>query len=73
MATVFGRSGAGGQDGERVPGRREGGPPTACRTGVLFDQDGPVWVIPLRIDERVKLRATTRRALRLVFLRAAVQ
>ncbi len=42
-------------------------PQLRARTGVLFDQDGPVWIIPLRIDERVKLRSTTRRALRLVF------
>jgi tRNA(Ile)-lysidine synthase len=46
-------------------------PQLRARTGVLFDQDGPVWVIPLRIDERVKLRATTRRALRLTFMPAA--
>jgi tRNA(Ile)-lysidine synthase len=45
-------------------------PQLRARTGVLFDQDGPVWVIPLRIDDRVKLRATTRRALRLVFMPA---
>lgn len=36
------------------------------RIGVLCDQSGPLWVIPLRIDERAKLRPTTRRALRLV-------
>lgn len=36
------------------------------RTGVLCDQNGPIWIMPLRIDERVKLRPTTRRALRLV-------
>lgn len=36
------------------------------RIGVLCDQQGPIWVMPLRIDERVKLRNTTRRALRLV-------
>lgn len=40
-------------------------PPLRARTGVLCDQAGPVWVMPLRIDERVKLRPTTRRALRL--------
>jgi tRNA(Ile)-lysidine synthase len=37
-----------------------------ARTGVLCDQAGPIWVMPLRIDERVKLRPTTRRALRLM-------
>jgi tRNA(Ile)-lysidine synthase len=36
------------------------------RTGVLCDQAGVVWVMPLRIDERAKLRPTSRRALRLV-------
>lgn len=40
-------------------------PPMRARTGILCDQAGPVWVMPLRIDERVKLRPTTRRALRL--------
>ncbi len=40
-------------------------PPTRAKTGVLCDQHGPVWIMPLRIDERVKLRPTTRRALRL--------
>lgn len=38
-------------------------PQLRARTGVLCDQDGPIWVMPLRIDERVKLRPTTRRAL----------
>jgi tRNA(Ile)-lysidine synthase len=41
-------------------------PTLRARTGVLCDQAGPVWVMPLRIDERVKLRPTTRRALRLI-------
>lgn len=40
-------------------------PELRARVGVLCDQDGPIWVIPLRIDERVKLRPTTSRALRL--------
>jgi tRNA(Ile)-lysidine synthase len=40
-------------------------PPLRARTGILCDQAGPVWVMPLRIDERVKLRPTTRKALRL--------
>lgn len=35
-----------------------------ARTGVLCDQAGPIWIMPLRIDERVKLRPTTMRALR---------
>ena len=41
-------------------------PPLRARTGVLCDQGGVVWVMPLRIDERVKLRSDSRRALRLV-------
>lgn len=41
-------------------------PQVRARTGVLCDQQGPVWVMPLRIDERVKLRPTSRKALRLV-------
>jgi tRNA(Ile)-lysidine synthase len=45
-------------------------PAMRARTGVLCDQDGPIWVMPLRIDERVKLRPTSQRALRLR-LRAA--
>ncbi len=39
-------------------------PALRAKTGVLCDQAGPIWVMPLRIDERVKLRPTTRRALR---------
>ena len=41
-------------------------PPTRTRTGVVCDQTGVVWVMPYRIDERVKLRGTTKIALRLV-------
>jgi tRNA(Ile)-lysidine synthase len=41
-------------------------PPLRARTGVLCDQAGVVWVMPLRIDERVKLRSESQRALRLV-------
>ena len=41
-------------------------PPLRARTGVLCDQIGVVWVMPLRIDERAKLRSNSRRALRLV-------
>ncbi len=44
-------------------------PALRARTGVLCDQQGPVWVMPLRIDERVKLRPTTRRAVRLTLRR----
>ncbi len=35
--------------------------------GVLCDQRGPLWVIPLRIDERVRLRDGTQRVLRLIY------
>jgi tRNA(Ile)-lysidine synthase len=41
-------------------------PHIRARTGILCDQNGPLWVMPLRIDERAKLRLETRRALRLV-------
>ncbi len=41
-------------------------PDVRARTGILWDQDGPLWVMPLRIDERVKLHRDTQRALRLV-------
>jgi len=44
-------------------------PGDRARTGILCDQEGPLWVMPLRIDERVKLRPTTRKALRLVLER----
>jgi tRNA(Ile)-lysidine synthase len=40
-------------------------PAKRARTGILCDQAGPIWVMPLRIDERVKLRPRSRRALRL--------
>ncbi len=40
-------------------------PALRARTGLVCDQAGLVWVMPLRIDERVKLRQTTRRALRM--------
>ncbi|MFO0837213.1 MAG: tRNA lysidine(34) synthetase TilS [Phycisphaerae bacterium] len=40
-------------------------PAVRARTGLLCDQAGLVWVMPLRIDERVKLRPTSRRALRM--------
>jgi len=40
-------------------------PEVRARTGILCDQQGPLWVMPLRIDERVKLRPETRKALRL--------
>jgi tRNA(Ile)-lysidine synthetase-like protein len=45
-------------------------PAARGRTGLLCDQDGPVWIMPLRIDERVKLTPATQRALR-VTLRPA--
>jgi tRNA(Ile)-lysidine synthase len=41
-------------------------PAARARTALLCDQDGPLWVMPLRIDERAKLREESRRALRLV-------
>lgn len=40
-------------------------PQLRARTGVLCDQEGVIWVMPLRIDERAKLRHATRRAIRL--------
>ncbi len=40
-------------------------PRVRARTGILCDQQGPLWVIPLRIDERAKLHPQTREALRL--------
>ncbi len=39
-------------------------PLVRARTGILWDQRGPVWVMPLRIDERVKLGPDSRKALR---------
>lgn len=44
-------------------------PALRVRTGVLCDQQGVVWVMPLRIDERAKLRSNSRRALRLTLTR----
>lgn len=41
-------------------------PRVRAGTGILCDQQGLLWVMPLRIDERVKLRPETRKALRLV-------
>ena len=41
-------------------------PALRARVGIVCDQQGPVWIMPLRIDERVKLRPTTRQALHLV-------
>jgi tRNA(Ile)-lysidine synthase len=43
-------------------------PEVRARSGILCDQAGPLWVMPLRIDERAKLRPTTRRALRLTLV-----
>ena len=45
-------------------------PPLRARTGVLCDQSGVIWVMPMRLDERVKLRPATRLALRLVLKQA---
>lgn len=41
-------------------------PALRARIGILCDQAGPLWIMPLRIDERARLRATTTRAVRLV-------
>ncbi|MCG3125385.1 MAG: tRNA(Ile)-lysidine synthase [Phycisphaerae bacterium] len=41
-------------------------PQLRARAGILCDQEGPVWVMPLRIDDRVRLRESTARALRLI-------
>lgn len=40
-------------------------PMQRARTGVLCDQVGPIWIMPLRIDERVKLRNDSSRGLKL--------
>ncbi len=47
-------------------GEQKVDPQVRVRTGILCDQEGPLWVMPLRIDERGKLSGTTRKALRLV-------
>ena len=41
-------------------------PQTRARTGILCDQQGLIWIMPFRIDERVKLSTATRRALHLI-------
>ncbi len=41
-------------------------PQVRARTGILCDQRGPLWVMPLRIDERAKLRPASRHAVRLI-------
>lgn len=41
-------------------------PQRRARIGLLCDQAGPVWVMPLRIDERAKLHDASQQALRLV-------
>ncbi len=41
-------------------------PAERARIGVLCDQDGPLWIMPLRIDERAKLTGQTRQAVRFV-------
>ncbi len=48
-------------------------PQMRARIGILCDQGGVLWVMPWRIDERAKLRPTTRTALRLVLTPAAVR
>ena len=48
-------------------------PQMRARIGILCDQGGVLWVMPWRIDERAKLRPTTRTALRLVLAPAAVR
>ena len=40
-------------------------PAARKRTPIVYDQRGPIWVIPYRIDERVKLTPATRRVFRL--------
>jgi len=40
-------------------------PAERVRVAVLCDQLGPVWIIPYRIDERVKITRATRRVLKL--------
>ncbi len=35
------------------------------RTVILCDQLGPIWIVPLRIDQRVRLTRATRRVLRM--------
>jgi len=37
------------------------------RLAILCDQDGPIWIIPWRIDHRARLTPNTRRALHLTF------
>jgi tRNA(Ile)-lysidine synthase len=41
-------------------------PHERARIGILCDQRGPLWIMPLRIDQRARLRPETRKALRLV-------
>jgi len=41
-------------------------PRVRARTGILCDQQGPLWVMPFRIDQRARLRPETRKALHLV-------
>lgn len=69
----------GRQDGDRfhplgAPGAKSVGdffgeqkvdPELRARTGILCDQQGPLWVMPFRMDERAKLTPETTRALRL--------
>ena len=41
-------------------------PPQRDKTVILCDQLGPIWVVPLRIDQRVRLTRQTRQVLRMV-------
>jgi tRNA(Ile)-lysidine synthase len=54
-------------------GEQKVDPQARARTGILCDQQGPLWVMPLRIDERAKLRPSTRKALRLALTPYASQ
>ncbi len=49
---------------DKVPQAQRG------RTAVLCDQKGIVWVVPLRIDQRVRVTGQTRRVLRLRWARS---
>ena len=40
-------------------------PRTRDRTVVLCDQLGPIWIVPIRIDQRVRLTRATQHILRL--------